>query len=159
MDERELQPVGIRGWLILPAIGLVYSTIAISIGAVTQFSPYFLEGAWGALTTPGTDAYHPLWAPILIYEFSFTLLYLLFTLWLAWLFFRRNARTPIFFQMWAFVGPLYIVSDILLSYQIPAVADIDNAASFRELGKGVTYAAVWIPYFIRSKRVKNTFTQ
>ena len=47
--------------------------------------------------------------------------------------------------------------DILLMSQIPMAASQLGSGDFRELARAVISAAIWIPYFLKSKRVANTF--
>ena len=43
------------------------------------------------------------------------------------------------------------ISEILVEPRDPSIT--------KELGRSVLIAAIWIPYFLKSKRVRNTFTR
>jgi len=55
-------PRGIGGWLILPILGLVFTSVYGLLGLATIHLPLFTRGYWSAVTTLGAAAYHPLWA-------------------------------------------------------------------------------------------------
>ena len=61
MNTAPGEPKGLRGWLILPAIGLIVAPLRLGINLMKDFWPIFRDGYWPVLTTPGTEAYHPLW--------------------------------------------------------------------------------------------------
>src|SRR5262245_44895261 len=64
---------GLGGWLILMGIGVVVTPLRSLATAVSVHLPIFTSGAWLALTTVGSDSYHPLWGPIIIGEVVFNL--------------------------------------------------------------------------------------
>lgn len=65
-EEENLE--GIGGWLILIAIGIIISPIRFVILIMMTYPEIFSQGIWEALTTQGSDAYNPLWMPIIITE-------------------------------------------------------------------------------------------
>ena len=64
----QAKPNGLKGWLILPMLGLILTPIRLSIALVTIYAPIFTNGIWNVLTNPNNEAYHKLWAPLLIFE-------------------------------------------------------------------------------------------
>jgi hypothetical protein len=151
-----MKPSGIGGWLILPAIGLVLTPIVLLKGLV-ELLPVFDPEIWQQLTEPGADSYHPLWATVVIYELLANVGFLVFTLWLGFLFVRKSSRTPAVFIAWLAINIAIQLVDLLLGAQIPAVAE-ESASGYVELFRSLVQAIIWIPYFIRSERVRNTFT-
>ena len=84
--------------------------------------------------------------------------FLIFTLWLGYLFVRQSSRTPAVFIVWLLINVAIQVVDLLLAQSIPVVAEESTAAVAREVFRAILQAAIWIPYFLRSERVRNTFT-
>jgi uncharacterized protein DUF2569 len=83
--------------------------------------------------------------------------FLVFTLWLGFLFVRKSSRTPSVFITWLAINLAIQLIDLLLIAQIPAIAG-ESVASVGEIVRAVIQAIIWIPYFLRSERVRNTFT-
>jgi hypothetical protein len=153
------EPRGIGGWLILVVIGLVLTPFRLAQGLLTNHWPIFRDGHWAELTTAGTEAYHPMWAPLLVFEVVGNLVMLVLPVVILVLFFRHSRRAPLAaIFMYAF-SALFLIVDELLGRTIPAVAESTDHESLKELSRAVLIAAIWIPYFLRSKRVKNTFTR
>ena len=157
MIDINTDPRGIGGWLILPMLGLIIAPIQMGALLAMVYMPIFLDGSWEILTTPGSEAYHHLWAPILVFEILCNVCLLVFSVILLVMFFRKHCKLPcliiVFYVLnLAFVGIDFFVSDL-----IPSVAEESDPKSVKELIKAITNAAIWIPYFLQSRRVQNTF--
>jgi hypothetical protein len=126
---------------------------------VTVYFPIFAEGYWGILTTPGAEAYHPLWAPLLIFEISGNLIFLFWSIVLLVLFFQKHYRFPRMMIVYLAANLAFVGIDFFVADSIPAVAAEPDPESTREFIRTIISAAIWIPYFLRSVRVKNTFTK
>lgn len=153
-----MKPTGIGGWLILPAIGLVLSPILLLVMITRDLLPALQPEVWHALTEPGSQAYHPMWATVIVFEVVANVGFLIFTLRLGYLFVRKSSRTPTVFIAWLLINVAIQVVDLLLVQSIPAVAEQSMATSAREVVRAILQALIWIPYFLRSERVRNTFT-
>ena len=86
-EEKNLE--GIGGWLILVAIGIVITPIRIVMLIMTTYPEIFSTGVWEALTTQGSEAYNPLWAPIIIGEILINSGLILVWLYMAYKFFTK----------------------------------------------------------------------
>jgi hypothetical protein len=151
------EPRGIGGWLILPAIGIVLTPIALTVGIITDILPVFGADVWPVLTTPGSPAYHPLWKPLIIFELVADLLLVAVSIYLLVLFFGKKRRLPKVMIAWLVAMVVVQVVDMLLAMQIPAAADTTESSDYRDLIRSVIACAIWAPYFAVSRRVKNTF--
>lgn len=112
--------VGIRGWLILPAIGM----------ALAPFSIIFLLGFEGPAAYKG---------------FSFLLWVIKCVTSVC--FFSKKSSTPglvVFCLIAAVIAPLPFTDSL-------------HAADGRAWLSSVVAAIIWIPYFLKSRRVKATF--
>jgi hypothetical protein len=126
-------PKGIGGWLILVILGLIFSPIRLVYVLATVFLPLFQDGTWYELTTPGTAAYHSLWAPLVIFEIIANLVILVLAIAVLVLLFRRSRKTP----RWAIIYYGFslgiVLADFFLSKMIPAVAAQADTESLREI--------------------------
>lgn len=147
---------GIRGWLILPAIGVVVHPLRVMYETFADVSMYAAD-TWAGLTTIGNAAYHPLWAPVLLYELGANLAIVVFALLLLVMFFQKRRLVPLLYL--GVVGGSVTIHavDLALTSSIPAAAAEIAAKDWRELGRGIAVVAIWGSYFLVSRRVKATF--
>jgi hypothetical protein len=153
------EPRGLGGWLVLPVIGLIFTVARTTVLLVIQLVPIFSQGYWGILTSPGSEAYHVLWGPILIGELVGNFLSVLFGLVLLYLYFTKSYRFPMLYIVFMIYSLLFVVTDLFASNLIPAVAAESNIEAYKEIVRTAIAAAIWIPYMLVSKRVKNTFVK
>ncbi len=142
--EAEVQAdlVGIRGWLILPAIGLSAGPIIgiVALGyATTLFSDVAAAGQGG------------------LYAFELAMEFALLGLMIfaAVRFFGKRSNAPKFI-----VGLLIVAIGIValqLAVELSVGARDFAIESIKQLVRNIIGAAIWIPYFVVSKRVKATF--
>lgn len=158
-DATALPLKGIGGWLILVVIGLLISPIRIGHFLVTTHWPIFRDGVWPVLTTPGTEGYHALWAPLIAFEIVGNLGSIALALVTLWFLVRKSRRTPILAISWLMWTTAFVVVDFFAADLIPAVAAQPDPDSIKELMRSLIGAAIWIPYFLVSKRVKATFVE
>jgi Protein of unknown function (DUF2569) len=158
MESATKGPVGIGGWLLLPALGLIATPLLMAFGFYKDLLPALAPNVWNLLTDPHSAAYNRFWGPLIVYEVLINLALFVFTLWLLWVFFTKSQHAPKLFVIWlaAIAGTRII--DYLLFSQIPAISDKSaDPATATDLVRSIVGAAIWIPYFLRSERVKNTF--
>jgi len=119
--------------------------------------PSYSASTWAALTTPGMSRYHPLWAPVLMFELFGNIALVIFTALTAWLFYTKKRQFPRTF-IWVVGGSIvFSVVDMLLMSFLP-INDPTAAQWTRLIGRSVA-AAIWIAYMLRSQRVRNTFVK
>lgn len=149
-------PKGLGGWLILPMIGLVLSPLRMGYQFITDLLPVFDPAVWSKLTDTTLPGYRPMLAPLIVFESVANVAMFAFTLAVMWFFFHKSRRTPRLFIVWlALLALTQIVDSALAS---SAGLPIDNA-SMHDIIRSVAAAAIWIPYFLVSKRVRNTFVE
>jgi hypothetical protein len=150
-------PAGLAGWLILVGLGLIVAPIRIAMYLNETFPPVFRDGIWDLVTTPGPPPYHPLWGTILIGELGINLLFILGAVGLLMLFFVKSARFPKWFIVFMVVNVLFVVLDALATQLVLPDQPVFDAQAKVDLLKQLVASAIWIPYMLLSRRVKNTF--
>lgn len=148
------EPRGLGGWLILPAISLFVTPIVSAVSFYNDYLPIFREGYWEVLTTPGSEAYHHLWAPFITFDIVGITLLTFFDIILIFLFFAKSYRFPTLMITFLALNLLFQVGDFLFTNLIPALAAEGN----KQYPK-IIMVIIWIRYFQISKRVKNTFVK
>jgi len=126
---------------------------------IQDFLPIFQGGSWEALTTPGSEKYHHLWAPLLIFEMTGYILFLIFSIVLLFLFFMKAYKFPMLFIIFLALNLIYSVTDFFISDLIPTIAAESPPDDVLKFFASLTGVIIWIPYFLVSKRVKNTFVK
>jgi len=157
MTFENKEPVGIGGWLFLPMLGLIVTPFRLGNLILTRFIPIFQEGYWDILTTPGNEAYHQLWAPLLIFEIVGNLIFILFSIALLVLLFSKHHKFPSLMIAFLLSNLAFVFVDYFAGDLIPAVDNQSDPESLGEMVRVIVGAAIWVPYFRKSERVKNTF--
>lgn len=153
----QTEPKEIGGWLILVAIGLIVTPFRVVNTLMTDHWPIFRDGHWELLTDESSAAYHALWAPLITFEIAGNIVVIALAVITLVFFFRKSARTPRFAIGWYAFGAIFLLVDQLLGNLIPAIANDPSSSNAAEMIRSAAVAAIWIPYFLLSERVKSTF--
>ena len=149
-------PSGIGGWLYAVAVGLCLAPIRIGVDIVNGLRP--LEPAtWHAVTTPGTRAYHPLFGPLIVGELVVNAALFIWAGLLLYLFFAKRRSFPAMMIMFLITRVLFQAADLGVVLAIPITAARIGPEVYGALAAGVLVTLIWVPYFIRSRRVESTF--
>ena len=151
-------PSGIGGWLYLVGIGLYLTPIRIAAEIVKGVRP-LKPGTWHAVTTPGTRAYHPLFGPLIVGELVFNAALLIWAVVLLYLFFTKRRSFPVAMITFMIVRVVGQVADVGVALMIPAAAARIGPAVYGALAGSILVAAIWVPYFVTSRRVEATFVR
>jgi hypothetical protein len=147
----------IGGWLLVVAIGLIFAPLRLLVVLFKDLLPTLSTDAWSRLTTPGTEAYHPLWAPLLLFEIIGNCLFILFPIIIAVFFFQRRRFVPSLIIVLLLANLVFVTIDYFAADLIPFVAAQEDIGSLLEVIRVLIASAIWVPYFLVSKRVKATF--
>lgn len=150
---------GIRGWLLLIVLGLCISPFLQAFFIFSNLNAVLQPGVWQALTTPGSEAYHRLWAPVIIFEILMNVFFIGFEISLLFLLFRKSRLFPKSMIVYLLTVFALIALDYAASRAIPAVAAQDDPESRRVFVRAGISCAIWIPYLLKSKRVRVTFVR
>ncbi|MFU8783818.1 DUF2569 domain-containing protein [Aliidiomarina sp.] len=156
-NEKNLQ--GLRGWLILVAIGVIIAPIRLLSVELPMYTEILNDGTWELLTSADSELYHPLWAPVLITEITFSFVLLLASLYLVVLFFSKHYLFPRVFIAITLAMLIFIPFDSWLVSQVLPEESFIDTQTIRDFSRTVVSAAIWIPYMLVSKRVKATFVE
>lgn len=147
-------PRGLKGWLVLPTIGLVLTPILMAF-TLHQSSAAWVPETWHALTTFGGASYHALWAPAMLLELVASIGIIVFAILILVLFFQQRTSAPKFYIAFMIAVPAYAIAALLLQSAIPDVTI--QASEIGAVVRGGVSSLLWIAYFLRSERVKATF--
>jgi hypothetical protein len=157
-NQDQSAPSGIGGWLILIAVGLCLTPIRIGaeiVQGVRSLQPL----AWRAVTTPGSPAYHPLFGPLIIGEMVANAALLGWALVLLYLFFTKRRAFPRAMIAFLIVRVVIQMADIFVASSIPVAAGSLGPRVYGSLAGNLLVVLVWVPYFLKSRRVAATFVR
>jgi hypothetical protein len=157
-------PKGLGGWLVLPILGL-FITIIFSVVILYQdLIPVMEPGTWSQFTAPGV---HSMWVPLFVFETFCIVVQAIAAVALLVILFRRLRILPtliIWFYAFVFVY-VFIESVLILIFGPDMVPNVylreqvgwTTTGIVGGLMRALIPTAIWIPYFMVSKRVQNTF--
>lgn len=151
---------GLGGWLVLVGFGRVITPFQIIFVLFTDFQFFFMSGALEELSSTLSPAYSKLWVPLSIFELGMTIVALVLHSILLYTFFAKKRSFPklfIYFNVGLFL--VAVLDALLLEYMQSTMAydlGLDTIGSILQPFVGI---AIWVPYMLKSVRVKNTFVK
>ncbi|GAB5453192.1 MAG: hypothetical protein Hals2KO_35200 [Halioglobus sp.] len=150
---------GLGGWLILVGIGVIVAPIRLLATYIPVYKPIFEDGTWEALTTVGSEAYDPLWGPLLISEIVYNSTMVFLSIYLIYLFFSKNHLFPKVYIAIVAVSLVFIPLDAWLVTKVLPAEPMFDPETTKEFVRVLVGALIWVPYMLFSKRVKLTFVE
>jgi glucan phosphoethanolaminetransferase (alkaline phosphatase superfamily) len=144
----------IGGWLVLIAINLIvtpFYVIYTLLISNTFFDTKTIELIFNQSTT---DSH--LWSMLVIFELMYNVFIIVLLVLLLVLFFRRRTILPRLIMAYYALSFVVNVVDYILARQILNTG-LENTDSGKTMVQSFIIAAIWIPYFLYSNRVKRTF--
>ena len=122
------------------------------------FSPLIRMKTLELLANPQLPSYNPALLAVVAVELLANVGFIIFTLVIIPKFFKKQASAPNLMVIWYATSVVINALDIVLTAFTITKDGIDPKLSI-ETVRAVVIAAIWIPYFMHSVRVKNTFGQ
>jgi hypothetical protein len=145
----------IGGWLILAGIGLAIAPLAKAIQIAT--AGFFNIVQWRILTDPGYAAYNPSLGTFVVVEFLCNLALLGYAVLMNVLFWTKRTSLPKLILLLYACNVGVLIADTWVSHWMGF--EKNSADSMKDVIRAAIGAAIWIPYFLVSDRVKATFTR
>ena len=156
MAENE-ELAGINGWLLLVGFGILASPIVIVYSIYPMYAEIFSTGTWDILTTPGTEAYNPLWGVVLLGEIAVNISMVLTWFYIAYLFFTKSQSFPKWYIGILVFTVFFILMDALAIKALIPEEPVFDKNTLKQLARSLVVALIWVSYMRVSKRVKATF--
>lgn len=154
---RNSGPEGLGGWLILVAIGLLRSAVVVSVTTMRDLVPVFADGQVWTMLDPGASGHAPLYGLLVCAELVANIVLVIWPLVLLGLFFAKSRWFPSGYIGLVVASFVIHALDLAAAYGLELLAEGEFTRGLFELAPLVASAAIWIPYMLVSKRVKNTF--
>lgn len=149
----------IGGWLILFAFGLVLYPVQTLFLLVTELFPAVFSDNWVALTSPANPGDHSLWAVLVIFELVGSSIFFLYSVVTIIYFFQRRRRVPGLVIFFLAANILFVSTDYLIINFFLIRGNSLNMDATINFVRTVVAGTIWIPYFMFSRRVKQTFNR
>ena len=143
MTSQSAERIG--GWLLAPLAWLLVALLSASLSLLFFANALMSPQTWALLRAMSTG-HMALWVASLL----FALAMWFYTLWLTIAFFKRRSLVPKHYIIWLLVS-------VLLAIKAFAFSPVSDALAVRQLLFPLLVTALFVPYFKRSARVKNTF--
>lgn len=143
--KRKSGPKGLKGWLLIPAFALILVPLKILI-ADSIYCRQLIE------ENPGLRGDIRFW---LLWLIDFLIIG--FMVFAATYFFRRKKETPKIFISYLFMSVMGALLQALMLINLGLHAP--NIEVFSPFIGSLVAGIVWTLYFLKSKRVKNTFVK
>jgi len=119
----------------------------------------FSGGTWAVLTSPGSEIYNSLWAPLLLGEIAVNGALVLAWLFMAFLFFSKKSTFPRWYVGMLVFTLSFIVADALAVKHLLSDEPLLDPDMTREFSRALVATCIWVPYMLMPKRVKATFVK
>lgn len=143
---------GLSGWLALVGLGLIITPIIQGYGLIS-YIPLFNQ----TYDIPG-------YMTLLQLEFVASLIIVAGSLYLLYLYFKKNVNFPKYYIIFLIATAVYTVIDHMLLGSLTAptpeqqkVITDTLSENSSEVARAVFFAIVWSAYMLNSKKVKATF--
>lgn len=144
-QEKNTKRIG--GWLLAPLAYLIVTLMSVTLMLVLFAMALFVPESRDYLLT-NSQAFTLQW----YFSVVTTLAMGAFTLAVLWQFCKRTRVVPKMYIIW-------LLCTVLLSVKAFAFSPINDDMAVRNLLMALLAAALLVPYFKRSRRVKETFTE
>ncbi|NSW92909.1 MAG: DUF2569 domain-containing protein [Firmicutes bacterium] len=141
----------IGGWLVLVGITMVISPF-FHFNVINENLKLYSPDKWNKLINN-----HPLWSILISFETITSIILLVVSVVLLIAFLKKKVYFPSLMIIYRVLNLVIVITISLIAVQIPYIAN-GNIQEYISAIIGQSLAcAIWIPYFIKSKRVKRTF--
>lgn len=150
---------GLGGWLILVGIGVVIGPLRLVYELGPMYFNLFSEGVFSIVFNSKLDVYNPVLGSFIIVEMILNILMTLVVFYLAYLFFTKHHTFPKWYIAISAISVFWILLDAWVGSLIIENEPLFNAESQKEFIRTLIAACIWIPYMLKSERVKVTFVE
>lgn len=152
--------VGYGGWLILFSIGMAIQFFSLFVALIRNYE-WYISDDFKRLSDINSSSYNALWEPAMIYEMGIEIISMCLLLLMAFFLIKMDYKFKV-------ISLIYIpTSFVLMSIDALLLLNIQNyydePLNIESVNNSVistfAYMVVWVPYFLVSRRVKNTFVK
>jgi len=154
-----IQLKGLGGWLILVGFGLIFGLLRLIVALNAAFKPYIDTDLLDKLTNPNSASYIPNFNILFYSETVISIFFILMFIYLIYLYFTKNKKFPKYYIFITLFIILYIPLDSYITSVIFSDSKVWTGETVKSIFQALFSGAIWIPYMLKSKRVRNTFIE
>jgi hypothetical protein len=126
---------------------------------MVKSAPAYSMNSWHTLTNSSGGAYHALWAPLLIFDLLGNLTLLGCAILLIALYFQKRRTFPRVFIVFMLLNAVIHLTDHFGTELVLGDKQKSGIEDTRALSRACVPCFIWIPYMLKSRRVKVTFVR
>ena len=150
---------GLGGWLILVGFGLIFGLLRLIVALNATFKPYIDSDLLDKLTNSNSASYIPNFNLLFYAESAISIFIILMCLYLIFLFFTKNKKFPKYYIFITLFAILYIPVDAYIVSVVISDSKVWSGEIIKSIFQTLFSGAIWIPYMLKSRRVRNTFIE
>jgi hypothetical protein len=152
--EEKAKPYGFGGWLYLVTLGFLLTFGSSLYYLIDMILPVYQSGRLSQLHDENWK-----YSFLIIYETVLNLFYVIFPVFLGYLVLKRKKLLKYMVINFYLINFAANIGYYFISNSIEEMATHElMGEQGRNIVKSLVTCLIWIPYFINSKRVKNTYT-
>lgn len=150
---------GFGGWLYLFSAGIAFQFFRL---LKSSYDKYLLMQSddYHLFTDRTSELYNSLWEPLIIFECIAEVFLCVIILLIAFYCIKLNKKFKTFSITFIAASVVFQFIDLIFMLNIQNWYDFEmytESELYTGISQSTIYAIIWIPYFLISKRVKNTF--
>lgn len=150
-------PQGIGGWLVLVLLHIFIGSLNLFLAFKENSSVLLEPELLNKLMTIGHPSYSPYWKSVIVFQTATEIIILIYIIFTLIAFFKTKKNTIKLMIIFYVILSVYPIIIILTGNIIPFLAEEQAAIGYVNLVSSIMASLIWISYFIKSRRVRNTF--
>jgi len=147
---------GLQGWLLLVVFYIVLWPVMFFLYLSDMYT-IFSSGDWFKLIAADSELYNPAFAGLLLVEVAVYLFLAVGSVILLYLLLRESRRVPTLLIAIALTYASYLVGSFIFTGVFVDATIVNHSGAIQMALFGVLQAMVLVTYFLRSRRVRQTF--
>lgn len=147
----------IGGWLIVVGLGLFGTALEILASLVTDYVPLFSNGTWMSMLTSSSVANGAAIAIFVVIEVLVNLGFVAFSVFLLFQMRDKKPDFPKKARLFYIGNLIFVLFDLIVCFQLSSNAADSATSLYGNLARSIVSTGIWVSYFNRSNRVKQTF--
>jgi hypothetical protein len=152
--KKNSNKIGLGGWL---SVWLILTCLGL-IRFIHDIDLHMLSNA-ETLTNPDSEYYHPLWKPLLIFEYFLQFFNPISFVFLILLFARKSRFFPKTVVVIYAANFVLVLMDAFSAILLTKSVNLALQFPWKEIFRSLFGVCIWIPYFLKSERVRSTFVK